>query len=257
VKEFHNDYDRKSWLKYLPDNIDLKQPRENFEQSGMLNVDKPSGITSMDVLRVLKKVGPIKKAGHGGTLDPMASGVLPVFLNRATKVSGDYLGANKTYEGEFILGQSTDTQDITGKPVGEKSIVDPELTLAVVNEEASILQGEILQLPPIYSALKKGGKPLYKLARQGIEVLPEKRPVTVDKFTIIEKKSTTLFSFIVECQKGVYVRTLVHDLGQILGFGATLSSLRRLEVGHLSVETSVPLEKLQSADDIEKHLIVI
>ncbi|MES0490500.1 MAG: tRNA pseudouridine(55) synthase TruB [Leptospirales bacterium] len=248
-------FDRKEWLKYIPEK-DNRIDGYVFDESGILNVNKPSGISSMDVLRVIKRNGQVRKAGHGGTLDPLASGVLPILLNKATRISGDYLGSEKSYDGILNLGCEYDTQDITGKPVGEPKEVTREISLEEMNEVAARFMGTIEQLPPMYSALKKGGRPLYDYARKGQDVLREARTVTVMEFQITERISKSSFAFYVNCQKGVYVRTLVHDLGNVLGYGGAIASLRRLSVGpSLTLDNSVDLELIQSPDDIRKHLI--
>jgi len=247
-------YNPKKWIEFLPEQIERNS---TYERSGILNIDKPEGLSSMDVIRVIRKVGSIKKAGHGGTLDPFATGVLPVLINRATKFSDKFLETDKVYSGVMLLGQAYDTQDITGTPVGEYVDCDDTITLDFLNEEAKIFTGKIVQVPPVYSAIKKAGKPLYAYAREGKAVVADQREVFIDSFQFLEKLDAKRFAFEVACQKGVYIRTLIHDLGIKLAVPAVLESLRRTRNGALSADRSVKLQNIQSKDDIEQYILEI
>ncbi len=226
---------------------------ENFTQSGVLIIDKPTGISSMDVIRLVKRVIRPKKIGHGGTLDPLATGVLPVLINDATKASNQIMGGVKEYEGSFLLGYTFDTQDISGQKLTEAA-VPTTLTLEMINKEAQTLVGEIEQLPPMYSAIKKSGRPLYEYARSGEAVDVETRKVTVEKFEVLDWDGDRRCRFFVRVQKGVYVRTLIHDLGQRLGIGAVTESLRRTQVGSFGIHEAIQLPTLRFVSDVQKHL---
>lgn len=232
-------------------------PREIFRESGILVVDKPAGITSMDVIRVLRRVVAAKRIGHGGTLDPFATGVLPIMFNEATKLSNKVMEGMKEYEGTLYLGLSFDTQDMTGTPIQEEKPVSLELGLKDLQALAEGFQGEIFQEPPQYSAVKKDGRPLYDYARAGEKVEVERRRVFVESFKILERVDLRRFKFHVRSAKGVYVRTLIHDLGQKLGIGAVVESLRRTQAGPFSIESAVQLSTLQYPSDIRLHLKAI
>jgi len=226
---------------------------ENFTQSGVLVIDKPTGISSMDVIRLVKRVIRPKKIGHGGTLDPLATGVLPVLINDATKASNQIMGGVKEYEGSFLLGYTFDTQDISGQKLTETD-VPTSLTLEMINEKAQTLVGDIEQLPPMYSAIKKSGRPLYEYARSGEAVEVEPRKVVVEKFEVLSWDGDRRCRFFVRVQKGVYVRTLIHDLGQRLGIGAVTESLRRTQVGSFGIHEAIQLPTLRFVSDVQKHL---
>lgn len=228
-------------------------PRE-LNESGILIVDKPEGISSMDVIRVLRKVVKAKKIGHGGTLDPFATGVLPILINRATSLSNEVMTGSKEYEGEFVLGMQFDTQDITGQQIGQTQLPPEGLSLEQLQSLTTDFVGEILQTPPAFSAVKKNGKALYKYARAGQEVKVEPRKVQIDRFEILSWDGIRNVKFKVAVQKGVYVRTLIHDLGQKLGCGAVLKSLRRLSVGPYRIESAVQLNTLRLRSDVKAHL---
>ena len=210
--------------------------------NGVLVIDKPAGMTSFDVIRRVRRMVKTRRVGHAGTLDPMATGVLPVAVGTATRLIEYLMAGDKTYRAGLKLGSVTDTQDSTGQILEKKpwqSVDRPAIEAAIEH-----LLGEIDQLPPMYSALKKDGQPLYRLARQGIEVEREPRKVVVKSLAIDEFSAPDL-TFTVQCSKGTYVRTLCHDLGQMLGCGAHMTELRRLACGRFALEASTPLEVLQ------------
>jgi tRNA pseudouridine55 synthase len=205
--------------------------------NGVIVIDKPAGKTSHDVVSEVKRVLGIKKAGHTGTLDPMATGVLPVCLNEATKLAGFFTGEDKEYLATMLLGVKTDTMDTEGKMISEcgKFVSEEE-----INSVVSRMTGKIKQIPPAYSAVKYCGKPSYKWARNG--VLPDLKPreVTIHSITI-ENISFPRVVFRVICSKGTYIRSLCSDIGEVLGTGACLCGLRRLKSGIFSEEMAVVL----------------
>ena len=207
---------------------------------GALLIDKPVGPTSHDVVDALRRHFPIKKVGHCGTLDPNATGLLVMVLGRATRLSERLMAADKTYEGTLKLGETTDSFDAQGELTG--SLPVPLLTLDQLNELAATFVGDIMQLPPMVSAVKKDGVPLYKLARKGLEVERKERLIHIYTFRFSAYQEP-IAHFRVVCTKGTYVRTLVHDLGQKLGCGAHLHSLRRTASGKFDVADALPLEQ--------------
>lgn len=209
--------------------------------NGIINIYKPLGMSSYDVIRRLKKILGMKKIGHTGTLDPQAEGVLPVCLGKATKVSELLMDAKKQYRAVMRLGVITDTQDLTGEILRENEVdVDEE----TIHEVMAEFRGEIMQVPPMYSALKRGGVPLYKLARKGEEVERSARKVTIFDMEILDV-TLPMVMFLVECSKGTYIRTLCHDIGERLGCGACMAQLRREAVGDFVLADSVKLEELE------------
>lgn len=229
-------------------------PRERLDESGVLIIDKPAGITSMDVIRVLRRVTRVRKIGHGGTLDPFATGVLPILINNATRASGQIMDGVKEYEGSFVLGLSYDTQDMTGEPLHAPKPVNPSVDLNRLNEVAQRFKGWIEQQPPMFSAVKKNGRPLYDYARAGETVKVESRKVHVEEFKITSQVAENEYRFFVRSAKGVYVRTLVHDLGQVLGCGAVVKSLSRTQTGPFHIDEAVQLSTLRFVSDIRAHL---
>lgn len=219
------------------------RPAPSTDPDGLLLVDKPAGMTSHDVVNAVRKMFNIKKAGHGGTLDPAATGLLVLLLGRATKLSDAVMGGDKTYEGVMRLGTSTTTQDAEGEPIGG---ADPGgLSEALVRAAVAQLRGDIYQTPPMVSALKKDGVPLYKLARKGEEVERKPRLVHIYKFDVTEFGIPDS-KIIVKCTKGTYVRTLCHDVGETLGCGAHLAALRRTQSGKFSVADAIPFADLKT-----------
>jgi tRNA pseudouridine55 synthase len=211
-------------------------------QSGILLIDKSEGPSSAQVVSRVKRLFQAKKVGHLGTLDPFASGLLLVGINEGTKIADIFLGGAKSYRGIMVLGVETDSQDVTGKVVAERSVPSiGEIDLRSLEEKFT---GELQQVPPMFSALKKHGVRLYRLARQGKEIPREPRNVKVDALRI-NKVADRELEFEVTCSRGTYVRTLAADIGQALGCGAYLKTLRRMACGHLKVEQSVTIDELE------------
>jgi len=225
--------------------------------SGILVIDKPKGLTSTETLEKVKRLLRLKKAGHGGTLDPIATGVLPLFLNEATKVVQIFLEGDKTYEGEFELGYTTDTYDITGEVLARFEVKG--LTLDDLKKVAQKLVGELEQVPPPYSAAKFRGRPLYKYARDGLIIPKEPKKIKVYQFEVLSLMGNRA-SFFLKCSKGTYVRSLIHQLGETLGCGAVLSSLRRLQKSIFTLKEAITLDELErivkeDPERIKEHLI--
>jgi len=208
---------------------------------GLLLVDKPAGITSFRVVDRLKKRFRIRKVGHGGSLDPMATGLLILLINRGTKLASGLLGGDKEYEATVLLGTETDSQDITGQVVR----VDDNVEFSREEIEAALdtFRGEIRQIPPMVSALKYRGERLYKIARRGEVVKREARKVIISSLTLGEVSGRS-FRIQVRSSKGTYIRTLSHDIGLLLGCGGCLSDLRRTRVGQYNIKDAFPLDEL-------------
>ncbi len=224
---------------------------------GILIIDKPSDWTSMDVCAKLRGMFREKRVGHAGTLDPMATGVLPVFLGRATRAVEFAERGGKEYVTTLRLGQVTDTQDVTGRVLEEHPVsVSCEALEAVLPQ----FTGEIQQIPPMYSAIKVNGKKLYQLARQGKSVERKARTITIFDLAVTGQPSETEFELRVRCSKGTYIRTLCHDIGAALGCGGTMATLRRTEAAGFDLNQAVTLEQVQAATDAgeqEKLLLPI
>ena len=218
--------------------------------NGIVIVDKPQGWTSQDVTARLRRVYATRRIGHGGTLDPMATGVLPVFVGRATRGVEFFEHAEKTYDTVLLLGRTTDTQDVTGATLAEKAV---HLSPADIEKVLPRFRGDILQVPPMYSALKVNGRKLYELARKGQEVERQPRPITVFELTNLGFDGTRL-SLRVRCSKGTYIRTLCQDIGEALGCGGCMEALRRVRAGEYGIEDAVPLEKLLESETPERYL---
>ena len=214
--------------------------------NGVIIIDKPQGWTSMDVCAKLRGIFREKRVGHAGTLDPMATGVLPVFLGRATRAVEFAADGAKEYHAVLRLGTVTDTQDVTGNVLKTNSVT---VTAADIEAVLPRFRGDIEQIPPMYSAIKVDGKKLYDLARKGKEVERKPRPVTIHALELGEQLSDTDFRLRVECSKGTYIRTLCHDIGQALGCGATMAELRRTCAAGYTLERAVTLEQVQAAED--------
>jgi tRNA pseudouridine55 synthase len=221
---------------------------------GAILIDKPAGPTSHDVVDVIRRRFGIKKVGHCGTLDPNATGLLIIVLGRGTKLSERLMGNDKVYEGTVKFGEATNSYDSDGEIIATKPI--PPLTLDQLNEAAAAFTGDQMQTPPMVSAIKKDGVPLYKLARQGIEVVREPRLVHIYNFRFTNYEPP-LGQFRIACTKGTYVRSIAHELGQKLGCGAHLAALRRMISGKFDVSDATKLDdvlKLTTAE-LEKKVI--
>jgi len=220
--------------------------------SGVLIVDKPAGMTSHDVVARVRRLASERAVGHLGTLDPMATGVLPLVLGRMTRLAQFYTASEKSYEGEIRFGFSTDTYDAEGEPVGEPQPVG--FTLEQVQEAAACFRGRIQQMPPPFSAKKIAGVPAYKLARKRKEV--ELRPIQVEvrEFEILSLEGDRA-RFCARVASGTYLRSVAHDLGQLLGLGAHLAALRRTRVGEFSLEDAHTLGELAQAEHVESLLV--
>lgn len=217
---------------------------------GIVIVDKPQGWTSQDVTARLRQVFGTRRIGHGGTLDPMATGVLPVFVGRATRAVEFFEHAEKTYETVLRLGITTDTEDMTGTVLTEENV---SFTEEQLQETLAAFRGEILQVPPMYSALKVNGQKLCDLARKGKTVERQPRPITIHELTLVERGENTL-RLRVRCSKGTYIRTLCKDIGEKLGCGGCMESLRRVAAGEYTIDEAVPLQTLLKTEEPEKYL---
>ena len=218
--------------------------------NGIVIVDKPQDWTSQDVTARLRRVFNTRRIGHGGTLDPMATGVLPVFVGRATRGVEFFEHAEKTYEATLRLGLTTDTEDITGEVLEEKPVTTTETEFQAILDQ---FRGEILQVPPMYSALKVNGQKLCDLARKGKEVVRQPRPITIFELECLEFTGNTA-KLRVRCSKGTYIRTLCKDIGQALGCGGCMAALRRVSAGEYGIENAVPLQELLDTAEPEKYL---
>jgi len=221
---------------------------------GAILVDKPAGPTSHDVVDAIRHRFGIKKVGHCGTLDPNATGLLIIVLGRSTKLSEKLMGDDKVYEGTIRFGETTDSYDADGQIIETKSV--PPLTPDQLNEAAAAFVGDLMQTPPMLSAIKKEGVPLYKLARKGIEIEREPRLVHVYNFRFSDYREP-LGQFRVACTKGTYVRSLAHELGRKLGCGAHLATLRRTASGKFEVSGATPLVEVLklTPSELEKKVI--
>ena len=212
--------------------------------TGIIIIDNPQGWTSHDAVAKLRGLLGERRVGHGGTLDPMATGVLPVFAGRATRAV-PFLPGEKAYQAVLRLGMATDTQDVTGVVLSECNVLPPR---ELVIETAKGFLGEVMQTPPMVSAVKSGGKRLYELARQGIEVARAARPVTFGEITVTPLGGGD-YGLYVACSGGTYIRTLCHDMGARLGCGGVLASLRRVKSGPFTLDDAVTLEDVAASND--------
>ena len=217
---------------------------------GIVIVDKPRDWTSQDVTARLRRVFGTRRIGHGGTLDPMATGVLPVFVGRATRGVEFFEHAEKTYETVLRLGLTTDTEDITGTALTE---VPVSVTDEQVEGALDAFRGGIMQVPPMYSALKVNGQKLCDLARKGKTVERQPRPITIYELQLLERGENTL-RLRVRCSKGTYIRTLCKDIGEALGCGGCMESLRRVSAGEYTIAEAVPLQELLDTVEPETYL---
>lgn len=221
---------------------------------GALLIDKPAGPTSHDVVDAIRRRFRIKKVGHCGTLDPNATGLLIIVLGRGTKLSEKLMSDDKVYEGTVRFGETTDSYDADGELTA--SLPVPPLSLEQLNRSAREFVGDLMQTPPMVSAIKKDGVPLYKLARKGIEVQREPRLIHIYSF-LFTAYDEPLGLFRVACTKGTYVRSLVHDLGQKLGCGAHLATLRRIASGKFDASDALPLDVVLGLSETELKARVI
>lgn len=225
--------------------------------NGILCVDKPQGFTSFDVIAKMRGILQMKKIGHAGTLDPMATGVLPLLVGNATRACDVLPSEDKRYTAGFLLGQTTDTQDITGTVLSKQKV---SVTQQQVIQALQAFQGEIMQIPPMYSAVQVQGKRLYDLARQGKEIVREPRRVVIYSLELLEYDEKSAQGVLdIRCSKGTYIRTICHDLGQNLGVGGVLCSLRRTESAGFGLEQCVTIDQMQKwrnqGDDLGGHLV--
>lgn len=220
--------------------------------NGLLLINKPAGLTSHDVVRRVRKLFGTRRVGHAGTLDPLATGVLPVALGQTTKLLQFLLTSDKRYRATLQLGVTTDTLDAEGVVTGEFSV--PPLTEGGLRRTLELFQGEIEQLPPMYSALKKNGVPLYKLARQGRDIERSPRRVTIAELELLDWNTTSL-TIEVDCSKGTYIRSLAADIGQELGCGAYLQRLQRLRCGVYDISECIDLDTLEALEYPSERLL--
>ena len=228
--------------------------RELDPFDGILLVDKPSGMTSHDVVDRIRHTFRIRKVGHGGTLDPMATGLLIMLLGRGTRLSNDIMGTDKVYEGSMLFGTTTASEDADGVVTGTADY--SAVTREAVESEMKKWLGDVQQIPPMVSAIKKDGVPLYKLARKGQVIEREERPVRVTGYQVM-RIALPEIDFIVNCSKGFYVRTYAHDIGEKLGCGGHLSALRRTRSGKFTLERAVTVADLKTAprEDLLKAMV--
>ena len=218
--------------------------------NGIVIVDKPQGWTSQDVTARLRRVFQTRRIGHGGTLDPMATGVLPVFVGRGTRGVEFFEHAEKTYEAVLQLGITTDTEDTSGTVLEKR---DVHISETQMQEILSQFRGKIMQVPPMYSALKINGQKLVDLARKGKTVERQPREIEIFELTMLEFTGETA-RLRVRCSKGTYIRTLCKDIGEALGCGGCMAALRRVQAGEYTIEESVPLQVLLDTDKPEEYL---
>jgi tRNA pseudouridine55 synthase len=221
---------------------------------GILLVDKPAGPTSHDVVHHIRRHFKLKKVGHGGTLDPAATGLLVILLGRGTRVSNRFMSSDKTYEGTLRLGITTDSQDADGNILRK---VDPSgITREQLEAAMAPFKGDMFQTPPMVSAVRINGVQLYKLARQGEEVERKPRFIHLFEFRLLNF-TPPYASFVLRCSKGTYVRTICHDIGEALGVGAHLSQLRRTESAGYDVRQATPFEALLSMNQVDLLDVVL
>lgn len=232
------------------------QQREEAPWNGILCIDKPQTYTSFDVIARMRGILRTKRLGHAGTLDPMATGVLPIFVGRATRACDILPDQDKAYRASFQLGLTSDTQDIWGKVTGREGV--QKVSRQYLEQTLELFRGDILQIPPMYSAIQVGGQRLYDLARQGIEVERQARRIHVERLELVSFSEKTQSGVLeAECSKGTYIRTLCHDIGAALGTGAVMTALRRIQAAGFHEKDCVTLEQLQSiarAGEVERIL---
>ena len=218
--------------------------------NGIVIVDKPQDWTSQDVTARLRRVFQTRRIGHGGTLDPMATGVLPVFVGRGTRGVEFFEHAEKAYETVLQLGLTTDTEDISGEVIEKR---DVHISETQMREILSQFRGKIMQIPPMYSALKVNGQKLCDLARKGRTVERQPREIEIFELTLLEFGGDTA-RLRVKCSKGTYIRTLCKDIGEALGCGGCMAELRRVQAGEYTIDEAVPLQTLLDAENPEEYL---
>lgn len=230
------------------------RPKRSWQRiDGVLLLDKSTGMTSNSALQSARRLFSAAKAGHTGTLDPLATGLLPLCFGEATKFSADLLDADKTYEAQVLFGVTTDTGDAQGDVLLERPVTFDRADLDAALQR---FRGSISQVPPMYSALKRDGKPLYQLARQGIEVEREARTVTIHELTLLDFSGDRC-RLRVCCSKGTYIRTLAEDVGEVLGCGAHLTALRRTAVGPLRIADAVSLDQLIELPEEQRAAVLL
>ncbi len=217
--------------------------RSGIRREGFLLLDKPTGWTSHRALQEVKRRLNALKGGHTGSLDPLATGLLPLCFGSATRLAQFLLDADKTYEAVLTLGVETDTYDADGRVTARSEV---RLPCSAVEEALHAFRGRILQVPPMYSAIKQGGQPLYRRARLGEEVVRDPRPVTVHRLDLIDFSGDRM-ELLIQCSKGTYVRSIAHDLGRALGCGAHVTALRRVAVGGFSIDQAVSVDEVDRA----------
>ena len=226
---------------------------ENSSPCGLLLIDKPEGITSQGAVSRVRRLLDVRTAGHTGTLDPMATGVLPVLVGRAVKAGEFLLESDKHYRATLRLGLTTDTEDITGRVLTQSAPLPTEDT---VLKTASSFLGESLQIPPMYSAIRVGGRRLMELARQGVTVERTARPITVKRLDVV-RLSDSDYQLDVICSKGTYIRTLCADIGKKLGVGGTMAALRRMEAASFPITSCHSLEELEAMPLEKRRALLI
>lgn len=222
--------------------------------SGVFLLNKPLGISSNSALQKVRRLFNAQKAGHTGSLDPLATGLLPICLGEATKFSHYLLDSSKRYQTTVKLGQTTTTGDVEGEILQQREV--PHLTLESIEQVLAQFRGDIQQIPPMYSALKRDGRPLYELARQGIEIEREARPVTIYDLTLVSFTEDTL-TLDVTCSKGTYIRVLGEDIGEALGCGGHLTHLHRIQTGHFEINPDYTIEYLESLSQEQRDALLL
>lgn len=210
--------------------------------NGILNIYKPMGMTSHDVVNRVRRISGIRKVGHTGTLDPDAEGVLPICIGKATKVADMLTFSDKRYTTTLKLGMTTDTQDTSGKILECKSV---NVSQSKIENVIKTFSGELMQIPPMYSAIKVNGKKLYELARKGIEIERKPRKITIYEINILKINGENV-ELDIKCSKGTYIRTLCHDIGDVLGCGGCMARLVRTQTSTFEIDNSVTLDKLEN-----------
>jgi tRNA pseudouridine55 synthase len=218
--------------------------------NGILNVNKPPGITSFQAVATVRHAAGQCKTGHTGTLDPDATGVLPICLGKATRISEYLMDTSKTYRTDIKFGVSTDTYDLSGQVIATGDVTG--ITIEQINKALASFRGDIKQVPPMYSALKLNGRPLYRMAREGVSVARTARDITIYRLDVIAWQPP-LLTLELDCSKGTYIRSLAHDLGETLGCGAAMANLSRLRCGSLDIADALTLEEITEAGQ-QQHL---